>query len=118
MWGESDMPEWNAVIGVSFMMLTNLLVLGLLFQYVGIIVFVGGEGPVPKKIIIFIALGFLVLNYFLFMYSDKYELITKEFEKENIKKRRKNTILLWLYTILSFILPILLAFLIKDKYYS
>ncbi len=108
MWGKDDMPEWTAVIGVSIMMFINLFFLGLLLQYVGIIVIIGGEEPVPKNIILYIALGFLGLNYFLFFHSEKYESITKELEKENIKERNKNTILLWLYTILSFLFPIIL----------
>ncbi len=37
-WGENDMPEWNAVLGVSFTMFINLFVLVLLFQFVGIAV--------------------------------------------------------------------------------
>ncbi|MCP4266009.1 MAG: hypothetical protein GY777_10620 [Candidatus Brocadiaceae bacterium] len=118
MWGEKDISEWKAVVGVSFMMFINLILLGLLFQYLGIIVFVGKGEPVPKKIIILIMLVLCGLNYFLFMHSEKYKSITRECEKESTKKRKKNTMLLWLYTILSFLLPILLTVLIKNKYYS
>ncbi len=112
------MPQWNATLGVSFMMFFNLFVLGLLLQYVGIIVVVGGGEPIPKMTVLYILSGFYGLNYFLFMHTDKYKSITKELKKESTKKRRKNTILLWLYTILSFLLPVLLAFLIRDKYFS
>ncbi len=107
-WGENDMPEWNAVLGVSFMMFINLFVLVLLFQFVGIAVFIGGGEPVPKKTIIFIMLVLFGLNYFLFMHSKKYKSIAKEYENEDTKKRKINTILLWLYTILSFLFPFLL----------
>ncbi len=112
MWGKSDIPEWNAVLGVTFMMFINLFALGLLFQYVGIIVIIGGGTPVSKEIVLCVFSGLCGLNYFLFMHSGKYILITKELEKESTKKRRKNSILLWLYTILSFLFPALLAFLI------
>ena len=118
MWGERDIPEWNAAISVSIMMFINLFFIGLLLQYAGLVVIIGGVEPVPKKIIIFIFLVFLGINYFLFIDSEKYKLIVKECEKENTKKRKNNTILLWLYVILSILFSILLIILIKDKYYS
>ncbi|MCP4274714.1 MAG: hypothetical protein GY781_22540 [Gammaproteobacteria bacterium] len=111
--GEKDISQWKAVVIVSVMMALNLFFLELLFQFFGIL-----EDPFPKKISTPLMLVLIGLNYFLFMHSGKYKSITRECEKENTKKRKKNTILLWLYTILSFLLPILLMFLIRDKYYS
>ncbi len=112
-WGKNDISEWKAVVIVSFMMFLNLLLLGLLFRFLGIL-----EDPFPKKIITPFMLVLFGLNYFLFMHSGKYKSITRECEKESTKKRKKNTILLWLYTILSFLLPIVLIVLNKNKYYS
>ncbi len=110
---ESGLSEWKAVIIVSFMMALNLFCLGLLFELLGIL-----EEPFPKKFSTPLMLVLIGLNYFLFMHSGKYKLITSECEKESTKKRKKNSIFLWLYTTLSFLLPILLMVLIKDKYYS
>lgn len=112
-WGKNDISEWKAVVIVSFMMALNLFFLELLFQFFGIL-----EHPFPKKISTPLMLVLIGLNYFLFMHSKKYEQIARECEKESTKKRKKNSILLWLYTTLSFLLPILLMFLIRDKYYS
>ncbi len=118
MWGKNDMPEYKAALGVSFMMFINLFFIGLLLQYLGIVVFMGEGASKHKEVIFCIFFAFFGLNYFLFIRSDKYESIANELEKENKQKRKKKAILLWLYTILSFILPIVLLVLIKDKYYS
>jgi NADH:ubiquinone oxidoreductase subunit 6 (subunit J) len=111
--GEKDISQWKAVVFVSAMMVLNLFLIGLLLKYFGIL-----EHPFPKKIATPLTLVLIGLNYFLFMHSGKYKLITREYEKENTKKRKKNTISLWLFIALSFLLPILLMVLIKNKYYS
>lgn len=105
MWGKSDAPEWNAFIGVSSMMFLNMIFLGLLLELFGIRIFV--VGTTPKKIVLVIAIALFGLNYLLFTHSGKYKTIAKEYHNEKSKER--NTIILWLYIILSFLFPILLA---------
>lgn len=120
MWGKNDMPEWTAVLAVSIMMFANLFFLMLLAEFGGIAVI--GEFTlehIPNKlIIIFISLVLIGINYFLFMHSEKYKLIAREYEKEDPKKRNVNTCLMWLYITLSILFPILLMVLNKNKYYS
>lgn len=101
-WGENDLPQWNALFGVSFMMFLNLGLLGLLLQFLGVNIYLRNELPIKKLIIIM--LGLFVINYFLFIRKRDYILIIKELKKESIKKRKINTILVWLYVILSFAL--------------
>ncbi len=98
------------------MMLVNLLSIQLLFRFVGLVEFeVYGT---PKKFVLLIALVFFGLNYFLFMHSEKYKLMAREYEKEDSKKRNVNTCFMWLYITLSLIFLILLMVLNKNKHYS
>jgi hypothetical protein len=51
---------------------------------------------------------FFILNYFIFIYQEKYKKIIKKFENESKKSRTKGTIFSWIYVVLSFMLPIFL----------
>jgi uncharacterized protein YhhL (DUF1145 family) len=101
-WGENDLPQWNALFGVSFIMFLNLGFLSLLFQFFGVNIFL--LDPLPKTEIVIILLSLFVINYFLFIHNGNYLFISKELKKESPKNRRTNTILLWLYIIISFAL--------------
>jgi len=101
-WGEKDLPQWNALFGVSFMMFSNLCLAGLLLQALGFNIFLRNE--LPKLEIGIIMLFLYIVNYFQFIDKGNYRLITKELKKESQKKRRTNTILLLIYVILSFAL--------------
>ena len=86
-WGNEDMPQWNALYGVSFMMFLNLGLIALLLQSFGIDIF--SRESIPKKGIIIIALLILFINYFLFIKNKKYLSLKKKFEKENNPKMQK-----------------------------
>lgn len=111
-WGESDLPQWNALFGVSFMMFLNLGLVGLLLQFFGVNVFLRSE--LPKKELITLMLCLFIVNYFLFIHKGTYRSIAKELKKEPPQKRRINTILLWLYVTLSFALFAFGAILIRQ----
>lgn len=93
------------------MMFLNLGLLGLLLQLLGVNIFLRDE--LPKKELVIIMLSLFVLNYFLFVHKGNYRSIAKELKKEPPEKRRANTILIWLYVILSFALFVLSAMFIK-----
>lgn len=111
-WGDKDLPQWNALFGVSFMMFLNLGLLGFLLQLLGVNIFLRDE--LPKKELIIIMLSLFVVNYFLFIHRGNYRSTVKELKKEPPEKRRINTILIWLYVILSFALFVLSAMFIKQ----
>jgi hypothetical protein len=111
-WGEKDLPQWNALFGVSFMMFLNLGLVGLLLQAFGLNIFQRNE--FPKKELIILMVGLFVLNYFLFIHKDNYLIITKKLKKETLKQRRANTFLIWLYVVLSFALFAFGAILLKN----
>lgn len=110
-WGENDLPQWNALFGVSFMMFLNLGLFGLLLQFFGVNIFLRNE--LPKKEVVIIMLSLFVLNYFLFIHKGNYRSITKELKKESPKNRRANTVLIWLYFVLSLALFIFGAMFIR-----
>jgi hypothetical protein len=111
-WGREDLPQWNALLGVSFMMFLNLGLLGFLLQAFGIKIFLRNE--LPKKGLIVIMVGLLILNYFLFIHNSNYVTITKELKQETLKKRKTNTFLIWLYVVLSFALFVFGAVLLQN----
>lgn len=111
-WGEKDLPQWNALFGVSFMMFLNLGLVGLLLQAFGLNIFQRDE--LPKKELVFIMVGLFILNYFLFIRRGNYVTIKKELKKETKQKRKVNTYLIWLYVILSFTLFAFGAVLLKN----
>ncbi len=99
-WGEKDLPQWNALFGISFMMFLNLGLVGLLLQAFGLNIFQREE--LPKKELIVLMVGLFILNYFLFIRNGNYLSIVKELKKESSNKRKANTFLIWLYVVLSF----------------
>jgi hypothetical protein len=110
-WGEKDIPQWNALFGVSFMMFLNLGLVGLLLQAFGMNLFQRDE--VPKIELIVLMVGLFILNYFIFIYKGNYLTIIKELKKETLKIRKANTFLIWLYVVLSFALFAFGAILLK-----
>lgn len=101
-WGESDMPQYNALLGVTFLVYLNLFAL---------IVFFGemiGANVVNSIGNIYIAIVGVIgctMNYFLFLYQKQYLQIAEKFSGESVKERRMKALLLWCYVVLSFILP-------------
>jgi len=107
-WGENELPQFNALFGVSFMMLLNIGILAALVELLGFNVFVDDT---PKKEIIVLGTIVLILNYFWLVHKRNYKRIENEYKNEPKKKRLKNTILLWLYFLFSFLIFIFLAIL-------
>ena len=99
-WGNEDMPQFNAIIGVTFLMLINCAIIPALFEPVfKIKLFVT---PTPKLLIILIFVAVFCFNYFLLVYKKKYLKIAKEFSIETKYQSRTRAILLWFYVIVSF----------------
>ncbi|HRZ98054.1 MAG TPA: hypothetical protein P5084_10890, partial [Paludibacter sp.] len=100
--GEKDLPQWNALFGVSFMMGLNLGIIAGIIDMIGVVnIFVENT---PKKEIIFFAFAILVANYFWLVYNGKYRQIAKEYKNEPKNKKLQNTLFLWLYVIVSFVI--------------
>ena len=65
------MPQWNALIGVSFMMFINFCTIGIILQFVGITnFFFNKDTPIKELIIIMMIIG--VYNFYQFIHDEKY----------------------------------------------
>ena len=100
-WGERDLPQFNALFGVSFMIILNI---GILVGILDLFGFNFIRDETPKVGIVILGFLILGLNYFWLVKNEKYKRITKEFEMESKNKRLRNTLFLWLYLILSFVI--------------
>jgi hypothetical protein len=100
-WGENDLPQWNALFGVSFMMFINIGIVAGIIDIFGLNIFI--EDTPKIEILVF---GFLILfiNYFWLVHNGKYKKIAKLYNKESKNIRLRNTILLWLYVLVSFVI--------------
>jgi uncharacterized membrane-anchored protein YitT (DUF2179 family) len=102
-WGESDVPEWKALIITTFMMLLNISFFLIVFDMLGWYSFIRNETP---KVEIAAAYLFMIAyNYFQFVAHGKFKRIAQEYENECVNSQRKRKKIIWAYVIISFVLP-------------
>ena len=89
-WGKSDAPEYNTIVGLTVLVLFNIIcIISLLEILLKVIIFKPNEIPIIYYLLIFtIMYG---INYFIFIFKKRYEKIVKEFKNEPSKKRNRNT---------------------------
>jgi len=97
-WGESDMPHWNALYGVTFIMFLNIYFIALIIDK---FVFDILDENISKSKIIAATSFVLLINYFIFLHKKKYKIIVQEYNGESQKTRKIKAILLWLFFLLS-----------------
>lgn len=110
-WGKTDDPKWNAVLGVCFVMGCNLLFLALLFELIGIDVFL--DRDIDVTILISISSIILGYNSYRYVFRKKHISIVNDYNDDTIENKRKYAILSWIFGILSFIIPIVLILIIR-----
>jgi hypothetical protein len=106
-WGSKDSPEFNALFGVSFIMVSNI------FTILSIVDFLIIDIPnlfdvVPEHLIILLSLTVLLFNYFWLVYKKKYKRIINYYLNENKKMKIVKILYLWVFVILSIIIPIII----------
>jgi len=109
-WGESDLPQYNAIIGISFFIWLNLIT-----------VVIAIEALIKSEYLVSIPnseyyagailLTLILMNCFLLVRNGKYLTIAEEFKKENPSQKRKRLILIWLYIVGSFVLNLFFVWL-------
>jgi len=57
---------------------------------------------------------FVVLNYFIFIYKNKYKIINLEFSQQNKRQNFVGTVFVWIYMIGSFGVDVILALISKN----
>jgi len=110
-WGRDNTPEYAALSGVTFLMYLNLLIIPIVLAFFGINLL--NDRSVKKEFLI-AAIVIAVISYLRFVHKGKYIEIAQAYKHELGPTRFKKTILIWLYTGLSFIVPGGLAFLLSQ----
>lgn len=97
-WGESDVPQFNAMYVVASVSYANLLAIATL------IVGVTGKRLIygaPKYQLGAMILAWAFVNYWALVRNGKYKRIAARFSKEQPTAHTRNMIFCWLYVILS-----------------
>lgn len=112
-WGKRDVPEWNAIYGLSFFMFLNIYTVLMIALAVV-------DEPLPelnslksKAVLIAFAVLILLTNYISFVRKRKYKTLVIEFGDKTKAQRIKGTYSLLVYVIVSFALPIFIAILLQ-----
>jgi hypothetical protein len=100
----SDVAEYKALGAVYLVITFNLLTVP---QIMGIIVGKKAFLPdLPRTTLYLIAIGHLLIHYFLLVFNNRYIHIIKEFEHENEKEKKKGNLLVFLYVTDSIIISL------------
>jgi hypothetical protein len=101
-WGESDMPQYNSLFGVSFLAFLNILSVPTALDLV-----IGGNvinnSGVGKLLIFGLLFVVLVISYFLLVVNSRYKKIAQDFSSETTHQKRTRLIAIWLYILGSFV---------------
>ena len=108
-WGKSDVPEFNAVLGMSAAVFFNIFTIIILYNFVSG-KYISLDWIEPSFVLIF-AFSLVSLNYLMFMYKKRYELLEEKFGNELKAKKRRNGWIVVIYIVGSPTLPFLLMFL-------
>jgi len=114
-WGDQDLPQFNALLGVSFLIYLNILALGEVI-FVLFSSFLPTFNTFVKIFILIVGYMLLLLNFFLFVYKKKYKEIAERFNNETKTDRNRRSVILWLYVIFSFCVPVLIALLASFRH--
>jgi uncharacterized membrane protein len=107
-WGDSDIPEYNAAIGMSLIFVCNIMSLNIIVYLLSNFSFVSADPP--KKYSILLLLIIYAFHHFVFLHKKKYLEIVQQFQSEDEKKRKRNGVLVFLYSVGSPLVFIFLMF--------
>ena len=99
---ESGDPEFRAIFGLGITEGINF------YSIMQIIIYFVYENQIKTPILLLAltAILILILNYFLFIYKDKYKKIIDEYKNESDKRRKIGTLLTWSYVLVTLALLI------------
>lgn len=98
-WGESDLPQFNALFGLSFLVFLNIMSV-----FTAIDVFFGRHVvPLTRPVVVGLALCLLATGYFLLVHNGKYRQIAKAFTDETPIQRKRRLLPCVAYVALSFV---------------
>jgi hypothetical protein len=99
-WGESDIPQFNALFGVSFLVFLNILsVLTAIDVSVGRHVV-----SLPRPVEMGLALCPMAAGYFVLVHKGKYRQIAKRFADETPVQSKRRFLICLAYAALTFVI--------------
>jgi ascorbate-specific PTS system EIIC-type component UlaA len=110
--GDNGVPQLNALIGISFILLFSLMVLALLVSLMLNSTVITNYQNV-KGVVSGAAIVSFVINYLVFSYKEKYRIIDNEFGAMNDTQRRNWSVGVLAYMICLFSILIYLSILAK-----
>ena len=96
-WGESDLPQYNALFGVSFLIFLNIMSF-----LTAIEVCTGRRFTLSRLAVIAMGGTLMVTGYLLLVHNGKYRRIAKEFSDESPTQRKRRLIAAVIYVTLTF----------------
>lgn len=109
-----NIPQGKAVLLLSWVITLNLFSIWYIFHLLYAIPFIN-ETDLTKISPVIIFLFLVFINYKIFVWNDKYTQIQKHYDNERGIKKYIGSLLVSLYTILSFAMVFLLIY-ISRKY--
>jgi len=90
-------PEFRAIFGLAITEGINF------YSFMQLIIYFIYENQIQTPIILLAIAAILILsvNYFLFVYKNKFKKIIEEFKNESDKSRKIGTLLTWSYILVS-----------------
>lgn len=107
LWGEDDIPEFNAVVGMSLSSAAILASIAVIIEMILNVHVIPSD--LQKGKVALVGVFFLVIHYFAFMHKGKYKEIEKEFKQESKgeRKRKGRWVLLYTFGSLAFFIFLL-----------
>lgn len=97
---KSDLPQWNAMFGISA--LSGLNIMTLVVWSLSVIGVHLSQNSEAKAIIVSGGTIWIYVNYRLLVRNGRYRDIAKAFANESRSKKRIHTILCWIYVVATF----------------
>jgi hypothetical protein len=97
-WGESDLPQFNALFGVSFLIFINLMTLLAGFEVV-----TDARIFIDRWLMISIGVLTLLIGYFTLVHDQKLRLIREQFKNETSLERKHGFVSCLIYVVSSFV---------------
>lgn len=112
-WGENDVPQFNALIGTTFLTFLSLFNLALIFEtlFGTSLLDLAGIGKL-HVVIIFLVIG--AVNYLLFVRNERFKRFRKVFEGESVKQKNLRLVYCVAFVVANFALFFLLIALKKS----
>jgi hypothetical protein len=97
--GESDVPQFNALLGTSFLMLMNLLSIPFILDALGIATM--STAAFRSLVIVLMPMTF-AMHYLLLFRRERYRRIEIEFSNETDTSHRRGTVAILTYVVATF----------------